>query len=181
MSLNINQNTQESPLENNGDFIWAPDVRWNIQEILEVNEWDYDEQIMELISSKYCWAGEWFIAKSNWDVTKTFWLQKFIRLLKKGDNELVIDMIQLEWDGIKAMLEIIAFWIENNYKVLSGKVQPQQKSSLRRKKILYDFYSNFWFSWNDGTNLSLVLSDENKRVMVNKIKYFLEKWKWFRS
>jgi hypothetical protein len=38
-----------------------------------------------------------------------------------------------------------------------------------------DAWSNFGFSNLDGTNIELIFSEDNKRVLVNKIKYYLEK------
>jgi len=180
MSLDDISLEQQSPLKENGDFIWPPNIRWQIQEILSINEWDFDEQFIELVRSKFPEAWKWFSKRSNGYTSKVFWIWRFIRLLEIN-NVLELDLIQLEWNWIQGMLEVLIFAIENNYKLIKGKVQPQKRSSPRRKKILYNFYSNFWFSWNDWTNISLDLSEENRKVLVNKVKYYLENWKWFKS
>jgi hypothetical protein len=169
----------ESPEE--GDFIWPPDIKWQIHEILEINQGDFDEQITELARINFPWVWEWFSKRENWYTVKNFWTKGFIRLLESENDTIEIDLIQLEGKWIKALLEIFLYSIENNFKIISLKVQPQKKPSPRRKKILYDFYSNFGFSWSDWTNMSLSLTKENKKVLVNKIKYYLENGKWFKS
>ena len=171
--------SKQSPIE--GDFLWVSDIQEHIQEILEINQWDYDEQVIELVNTIFPWCWEWFSKRENGSIVKTFWIWKYIRLIEKHSNTIEIDMIQLEGNWIQGMLEIFVYCIENNYSTIVWKVQPQRRPSPRRKKILYDFYSNFWFSWNDGTNISFPLTQENKKVLVNKIKYYLENWKWFQS
>ena len=175
----------ESPIE--GDFIWPPDIKWQIHKILTINEDDYDENLIELVKMKYPQAWEYFSENDNGGVKKVFSDWKYIRLQRKDSNTLDIDMIQMPWQWNQAMLEIFTYCIENNIFKLTWKIQPQKKpftkksSSERRKQVLMDAWSNFGFSNLDGTNIELIFSEDNKRVLVNKIKYYLEKWKWFKS
>lgn len=169
----------ESPLI--GDFIWPPNIKWIIQDILDINYWDFDEQIIELARMQFPNIWNNFTVRDDWSIYKVFIDGGYIRLLKRGNNTLYIDMIQMPWKWIQGVLECITFAVDNWLSLLEWKIQPQKKNSTQRTKILSEFYSNFWFTILAWEKIELKLNHENKHVLVNKLKYYLENWKWFRS
>lgn len=108
---------------------------------------------------------------------KIFSVSSFIRLIHTWNDVLVVDMIQMPNQGIKAMLEVFSYAVRNDIKTLRWKVQPQKKYSQRRKKILLDFYVDFWFTSNDWENISFEMNNDNKKVLRNKILYYLKNWR----
>lgn len=157
-------------------FTWPPDINATITEILDINEDDIDEQIIELIS--IILPNAWLAFSSEWSkVKKIFSVSSFIRLIHTWNDVLVVDMIQMPNQGIKAMLEVFSYAVRNDIKTLRWKVQPQKKYSQRRKKILLDFYVDFWFTSNDWENISFEMNNDNKKVLRNKILYYLKNWR----
>lgn len=176
MSLDSRINNPSQYLPHDPKNIWSSDTNSKIREILDINEDDLDEQIIELISiivpnAWLSFSREW------WKVKKIFSVSSFIRLIHIWNNVLVVDMIQMPNQWIKAMLEVFSYAVRNDIKTLRWKVQPQKKYSQRRKKILLDFYVDFWFTSNDWGNISFEMNNDNKRVLRNKILYYLKNWR----
>ena len=153
---------------------------WNrISQILEVAELDIDDTILSLIRSRFPQSWENFYPRDALGILKRYSPEAYIRLEKKNAHEIHIDMMQTPGRWEEAMLDIWCYCIENDYEKITWKVQPQKNPSERRKKILLDKWINFWFTSRDGTHIKLELTEENKRVILNKIKYYLKNGKWF--
>lgn len=109
---------------------------------------------------------------------------EYIRLILNW-QELSIDMIDRPWNGIDAMLRIFLFALKNDVSKITWKAQPQKNKDSskyeRRRKILLNFYSSFWFKiLNTSTwKMRLDLDDENIKILLNKVRYYIENKKWF--
>lgn len=156
---------------------WYNDI---VKTILEDVESDIEEQIIALVKSKYPHAGDFFYDREGVGIAKRYSEKEYI-LLDEQWGTIDINMLQTPGKWEEAMLDVLCFCIEKWYSKVTWKIQPQKKPSARRSKILLDKWISFGFTSKDGYKLELELSQENIRVLKNKIVYYLENGKWFTS
>jgi hypothetical protein len=166
------------PLHDEINFEWLNDIHRKIDEILHINDGDFDEQFLELCRMRFQNSWKFFQVQSDWSIRKVFWNWNYIKLIPKWSS-IHVDMIQMPNKWIECMLDIFSYAIDNNYTEIKWSAQPQLRPTESKRKRLVEFHSSFWMTNLDWYNSFIKLNLENKKVLVNKVKYFLENWRWF--
>ncbi len=152
-----------------------------ISQILNSEGYYNEDKFLELVRLKFPYSGEDFYEKYDNLIAKRYSESEYISLESKPNKVLSIEMMQVPWKWEEAMLDIMCYALANGYGKIIWKIQPQKKSSERRKKILLDKWISFGATSRNGTDVEIDLTDENIGVLNNKVKYYLEKGKWFNS
>lgn len=126
------------------------------------------------------------ISHKNWYTAYFFW-EDSIEIEERKENELYINMIDMPWRGIEALLFILRYALEKNFDRITLFAIPQKEvpHMKRREKILIQYYNSFWFKndtaapHQDLHPLILDLLDEKVlTILIRRIEKFRESGKW---
>ena len=122
----------------------------------------------------------------NWYAAYFFW-EDSIEIEERKGVELSINMIDMPWKGIEALLFILRYALEKDfYRItLLAILQKEVPHMKRREKILIQYYNSFWFK-NDTAAphqalhpLILDLLDEKVlTILIRTIEKYRESGKW---